>query len=133
MDSATKNIVVEITRASDEERITFPEVVGRLVAAGVERYHADFVGSERVFYMPDGTCERVPTHKVPQAAQAFSAQDVEAAVRAIQRGEIQYREFCDRVTQAGCVGYHVFIAGRRVVYYGRDGEQHVECFPGSKT
>ena len=132
MDNAIKSIVVEITRASDEERITFPEVVGRLVAAGVERYHVDFVGGERVFYMPDGTFERVPAHKAPQAAQAFSARNVEAAVRAIQRDEIQYREFCGRITQAGCVGYHVFIAGRRVVYYGRDGEQHIEYFPGAK-
>ena len=132
MDSTTKNTVIEMTHASDEDRTTFPQVVASLVAAGVERYHADFVCSERVFYMPDGTFERVPAHKVPQAAQVFSARDVEAAVRAIQRNEIHYREFCGLVTQAGCVGYHVFIAGRRVVYYGRDGEQHIEYFPGAR-
>jgi len=87
---------------------------------------------ERTFYMPDGTSERVLTHKSPQSAQVFSAQGVEAAVRAIQRGEIRYQEFCARIAQAGCVGYHVFLGGRRVVYYGRNGDQHVEYFPGAK-
>jgi len=132
MDSAVRDVVTEVTRASDEERITFPEVVARLAAVGVERYHADLCVSERVFYLPDGTFERVPAHKVPQAAQAFSAQGVEVAVRTIQRREIQYREFCNRIAQAGCVGYQVFIAGQRAIYYGRNGDMHVEWFPGAK-
>jgi uncharacterized protein YbcV (DUF1398 family) len=132
MDEATRRIVTDVTRDSDEERSTFPEVVGRLIAAGVERYHMDMVRSERVFYMPDGTSESVSTDKYPPAAQSFLAKEVDAAVRAIQGGEIQYLEFCRRITQAGCVGYHVFIAGKRVVYYGRTGEQHVEYFPGAK-
>ncbi len=92
----------------------------------------DLVRCERTFYMPDGTSEPVPTHNSPPAAQEFSASGVEAAVRAAQQGEIQYREFCRRIAQAGCVGYQVFIAGQRVVYHGRKGDQHVEYFPGAK-
>jgi uncharacterized protein YbcV (DUF1398 family) len=133
MDSATKELVAEMTRASDEERITFPQLVATLVAAGVERYHMDMVRHERAFYAPDGSSELVSTHQSPPAAQAFSAKDVDAAVRTIQRGDIQYREFCRRIAQAGCVGYHVFIAGRRTVYYGRNGDMHVEHFPGAKS
>jgi hypothetical protein len=30
---------------------------------------------------------------------------------------------------AGCVGYFVQIAGRRTLYFGRNGETHVELFP----
>lgn len=133
MDSNVKAVVTEIVRASDEERIVFPEVVARLAAAGVERYHADFASSERVFYLQDGTSVRVPAHTVPRAAECFSAEAVDAAVRAIQRGEFQYREFCNRITRAGCVGYHVSVAGRRTVYYGRNGDMHVEHFPGQKS
>ncbi len=69
---------------------------------------------------------------MPAAARFFSAANVEAAVRAIQRQEIQYREFCRRIVAAGCVGYHVFLEGRRVVYYGRAGDSHTEYFPGAK-
>ena len=62
---------------------------------------------------------------------SFSATGVEAAVRAVQAGAIPYRTFCERVVAAGCVGYHVSIVGRRVVYYGRTGDSHVEWFPGA--
>ena len=34
-----------------------------------------------------------------------------------------------RAAEAGCVGYMAFMAGRRVVYYGRTGDSHVEWFP----
>jgi uncharacterized protein YbcV (DUF1398 family) len=132
MDTAVKTVIIEVARASDEERITFPQVVAALIAVGVERYHADLTSGERVFYMPDGASERVAAHKAPQAAQSFLAAEVEGAIHAIQRGEIQYREFCARIAQAGCAGYHVFIAGRRAVYYGRDGGLHIEYFPGAK-
>lgn len=132
MDEATKNVAIEVTRASDEERRSFPEVVGMLVAAGVERYHMDLARSERTFYMPDGSSERIPTQKHPDAVGPFAASEVDAAVRSVQRGEIQYQEFCRRIAEAGCVGYHVFIAGKRVVYYGRNGDQHIEYFPGAK-
>jgi hypothetical protein len=56
-----------------------------------------------------------PAHR---HAQTFSAEGVEKALRAIQRGEIGYREFCERIAAAGCVGYIVSLAGRRALYYG---------------
>ena len=62
----------------------------------------------------------------------FSAEGVEKAVRAIQRQEIAYRKFCRLIADAGCVGYFVSLAGRRAVYYGRTGDEHVEWFPGAK-
>jgi uncharacterized protein YbcV (DUF1398 family) len=57
---------------------------------------------------------------------------VEQAVRATQRGEIRYREFCRRIAAAGCVGYFVSLAGRRAVYYGRTIDTYVERFPDAR-
>jgi hypothetical protein len=34
---------------------------------------------------------------------------------------------------AGCVGYFVQIAGRRAIYFGRNGEFHVEQFANTST
>ena len=65
-------------------------------------------------------------------AQAFSAAGVDAAVRAIQAQTISYKEFCDRIVAAGCVDYIVSLVGRRAVYSGRTGENHVEPFPSAK-
>lgn len=122
----------ECTSASDQERIGFPEVVMKLMQAGVERYHADLLRAEKIYYLPSGESHRVeaaPVAAVPPPA--FTAEGVAAAVRAIQRQQIKYREFCERIAQAGCVGYMVSIAGRRAVYYGRTGDAYVEPFPAA--
>lgn len=125
--------VEECTAASDESRISFPQVIGKLMSAGVERYHADLVRSEKTYFLPGGESRVVPNDDIGRApAAAFSAESVEAAVKAIQKGEIDYKTFCERVMDAGCVGYHVHIAGQRVVYYGRSGDSHVEWFPGAR-
>jgi uncharacterized protein YbcV (DUF1398 family) len=133
MDAQVKEAMVECTRASDEERVTFGEVVTELMKAGVERYHTDLLRGARTYYLPNGESEAVGGHRVGVApAQEFSALGVDLAVRAIQAGEIQYRTFCERIAQAGCVGYIVSLAGQRAVYYGRSGDSHVEWFPGAK-
>lgn len=131
MDQIVKDVTEEMTRASDEERITFPEVVNALMGAGVERYHADLTRAERTYYMPDGASHRVTSHSAPAAAKDFDGQGVSNAIRAVQAGKIRYREFCARIAAAGCVSYDVFIAGRRVVYQGRLGASHIEYFPGA--
>jgi hypothetical protein len=38
MDPQVKDVMVQATRASDEESVTFGEVVMKLMKAGVERY-----------------------------------------------------------------------------------------------
>ncbi len=53
-------------------------------------------------------------------------------MKAVRRGEIDYKTFCERVLDAGCAGYHVHIAGKRVVYYGRSGNSPIEYFAGSR-
>jgi uncharacterized protein YbcV (DUF1398 family) len=133
MDTRVKEVMVEATRASDEERATFSEVVMKLMQAGVERYHCDLVRGEKTYYLPNGESAVVAGEAVGVAAAGeFSVAAVDAAVRAIQAGKIAYRTFCTRVAEAGCVGYHVSLVGRRAVYYGRTGDSHVEWFPGAK-
>ena len=132
MDAHVKDVARQMSKASDEERITFSEVVKALMEAGVERYHADLVAARKTYYLPHGDFEEHQVHKAGAPALVFSAEGVEKAVRAIQRQEIGYREFCRRIAEAGCVGYFVSLAGRRAVYYGRSGDEHVEWFPGAK-
>jgi uncharacterized protein YbcV (DUF1398 family) len=132
MTSETIAVLQECTDASDQERITFPEVVMKLAAAGVERYHADLLRGERTYYLPSGESHRLNAVQITEVpAAAFAAERVEAAIRAIQQQKIQYREFCDRIVRAGCVGYMVSLAGRRAVYYGRTGDNYVERFPNA--
>ena len=130
MNAGTQAVMDECTRASDGERITFPEVVKKLMQSGVERYHADLIRAEKIYYLPSGESHRTPCAAVTgEAPKDFSAARVEAAVRAIQRKEIGYHEFCERIAAAGCVGYVVSLVGRRAVYYGRGFDTYVEPFP----
>ena len=125
-------VVEECAHASLTGTASFPEIVGRLQALGVERYHTDYSRMEHTYYLPDGDSHVVAIGRPPQAIGAtFLADGVAAAVLASQRGEIKYVEFLRRSMEAGCVGYFVQITGRQVFYFGRNGEVHVERFPGA--
>ena len=123
------DVVTECSRGSNEGRLSFPEVVGKLMGIGLERYHADLSRGERSYYMPDGSSHVVAEDAGADAAREFSAAGIEAALRAIQAKKIDYRRFCADILAAGCVGYFVCLTGRRAVYFGRHGDNFVEPFP----
>jgi uncharacterized protein YbcV (DUF1398 family) len=65
--------------------------------------------------------------------QEFSPSGIIAAVRAAQSDTIRYPEFVKRATAAGVIGYWAFLTGKKVIYFGRKGEVHVEEFPRPKA
>ena len=124
------SLVQEVCRQALEAKITFPQIVGKLTAEGVESYHVDLVRHENRFYMPNGkTHVESVKHPAGIAAEKFSTEGVQSAIRASQRGEITYQEFIPRVLAAGCVLYVVYLTGKKVIYFGRDGASHTENFP----
>ncbi len=134
MDAHAKDIILDCTKGSDEGRMPFPEVVAKLMEAGVEHYHADLLRAEKTYYMPDGLSLVAPCHALATApSKTFQAGGIEAAIRAIQAKTISYEAFCEGIAAAGCIGYLVSLAGRRAVYFGRTGESHVEPFPAAKA
>lgn len=109
----------------------FPEVVQVLREAGVERYHADLVRHEMTYYDDEGEVFTVrPDYHLSSAVPASAdLAKVRAAIAAIQQRQIGYVEFLRLILAAGIVEYFVFLAGRRAVYVGRQGDSHVEWFP----
>jgi len=133
MDTHLTDVIEECTRGSDEERLTFPSIITQLASAGIERYSADLCRWEKTYFLTSGESIVVPCKRIGgELATTFSAHGVESAVRASQSQSIKYNEFCRRALSAGCVGYIVSIVGRRVVYFGRSGEMHIEHFPTAK-
>jgi len=130
MSEHIEAVVRECTAGSDEGRMTFPEVLQKLAAVGVERYHADLCRAEKTYYLSEGRSIVVQAEPARgTVAPTFSPDGVSAAVRASQAGAISYARFCERVLEAGCAGYVVSLSGRRVLYFGRTAETYVEPFP----
>lgn len=115
---------------SNAGRMHFGQVVGQLVAAGIESYHVDYRCGRSTYFLPDGeTLDLVFGKPADGIAPAFDADAVRAAIRGAQQGTVMYPEFKRLTQRAGCAGYTVWIAGRHVTYFGRQGETHTERFP----
>lgn len=114
--------------------ISFPEVVAALVAAGVEYYHLDYVSMRQTCYSADGATFALPLGLAanPPVAADFNAAELKAAILDSQRNGQKFADFSRRARAAGVQGYHAFLRGQRVTYLGRQGDQHVEWFPGAK-
>jgi uncharacterized protein YbcV (DUF1398 family) len=132
MSPETKAVMRECTIGSDEGNLSFPQIVAKLITAGIESYHTDLRRAEKTYYMSNGESHIVGAKMIEaDPPEEFSAAGVEAAVRSIQSGKIDYAEFCARILAAGCVSYQVFLTGRLVVYAGRNGDSVVEPFPAA--
>lgn len=130
MNAEQTQTIQDCSRGALTGEVAFPDIVRRLATIGVERYHADYSRQEITYYMADGDSLVVDiAHPAHAIAMEFSPTAVEAAVRQSQRGEHSYLDFVRKTQAAGCVGYIVQITGRRVLYFGRNGECHVEHMP----
>ncbi len=122
-----------VLEGSQEGKLTFPQAVSMLIEAGVESYRCDLIRADDTFYMPNGETH-VEKMSVPRAQipAEFSASGIAAAICAVQADKIRYPEFLKHAMAAGVASYWVFITGKRVIYFGRNGDFHVEEFPSSK-
>lgn len=108
----------------------FGEHVMKLASKGVESYRVDYRLENTAYFLPNGETHVLPLPTRPHVVGAtFDASELTAAIRGSQAGEVKYPEFIARSMRAGCVGYTVWISGRHVTYFGRNGETHVEKFP----
>ncbi len=126
-------LIVEAARETLAGTAPFPEIVAKLVAAGVEYYHVDYVGLRKTFYGPGGDAVLTPItfEGLPPVAAEFDAAALRAAIGDSQRNGQKFRDFSRRAMEAGVQGYFAFLRGRRVTYWGRGGDQHTEWFPGA--
>jgi len=124
----------EIAVATEEGRMTFPQVVQGLLAAGVESYQVDFATKQKIHYLTDGaTFTEAMILDPGPIAPDFSSTSLVTAIRGAQADTVRYPEFVRRATAAGVSGYRAFLTGRRVIYVGRKGEQHIEEFPAPRA
>jgi uncharacterized protein YbcV (DUF1398 family) len=127
-------VIQEVLAESQAGNLVFPEVVRRLMEVGVESYFCDLASGEESFYLADGEThrEKMVLPLSPIAAE-FSREDVVSAIREAQADAIRYPEFMKRSAAAGVIAYWAFLAGCKVIYFGRRGEFHIEEFPRAES
>lgn len=132
MNETSKAIAQQCMDAAYGGTMSFPEIAGVLIKNGFESYHVDFLRSTSTYYLVDGGNVELttPDHDGP-VAEEFAATVIQASIKEAQQHVegYTYKSFCKKVMAAGCAGYIVSFLGKRVLYFGRTAETHVEHFP----
>ena len=126
--------ILGLAAATREGSMPFPQIVGRLVDNGVEYYHVDYVALQMSYYSASGEVIKTPVNYegLPGVSADFNADALRMAILDSQQNGQHYRDFTTRAMRAGVQGYIAFLRGQRVTYWGRNGDQHIEWFPGAK-
>jgi hypothetical protein len=84
MDS---KLILEAARGTLDGSLSFPEVVGKLLAAGVEYYHVDYVGLRKRFYSAEGEmmATSINYERLPPVVPEFDAAALRANILDSQR------------------------------------------------
>lgn len=132
MNTEQKSVAENCLNSAYNGTLSFPEIISALLAASFEGYLVDYRTNTCTYYLTDGgsLVLNSPQSANP-AARRFDQSGVSAAIKWAQSGaaDYTYSDFNARVTACGCAGYIVSFPGRRVVYFGRTAEIHVEHFP----
>jgi len=113
--------------------VTFPEGVRMIAAAGFNGYLVDYRSGTRTYHHSNGEVFAFQGD-VYSPVDAFDAGIVKSAIKEAQLTVpgYTYQGFCHKVTErGGAAGYLVSIVGKRVLYFGVNGETYTEYFPGT--
>ena len=132
MDAQMEAVARRCLEGAESNSMTFPQVVSALMGVGFEGYSVDFRRGRLAYYSPSGDAVEFPGAKpASPVAAVFNATAVKDAIREAQTlaPGYTYKGFIAKVAAAGCAGYMVSFLGRRVLYFARSAETHVEHFP----
>jgi uncharacterized protein YbcV (DUF1398 family) len=132
MDARRMTIAQTCLNAAYDKTMAFPDIVGMLIGSGFDGYVVDYRRNTTTYFLEDGDCIALDNrHGEETVAAAFDQAGVAAQVKWAQANpaDYSYAAFSKNVKAMGCAGYIVSFPGRRVLYFGRTAETHVEHFP----
>lgn len=125
-----KEAIRDVLDKALAKAIAFPDVVAALQKQGVESYHVDFLRNEYRHYARNGESFVTDVPLVHDGVAAeLSAEKLENINKRVQSGQAWYPDFVREGAAAGCAYYIVYLYGRKVRYFGRDGDEYVQYFP----
>lgn len=132
MDAQQLTIAQRCLDGAYDKTLSFPDIIGMLIAAGFEGYTVDYRRNTTTYHLVHG--DSIVLDNRPSdgpVAPQFDQRAVADQIKWAQANppEYSYTAFCKNVKALGCAGYMVSFSGRRVLYFGRTAETHVEHFP----
>ena len=132
MNEHQKQIAKQCKQGAENNTMDFPEIVMTLIQAGFDRYIVDFCTSTATYYLPNGDYVTLDFQGIETAVpELFNVDSIKKAIYVAQTKaeNYTYTWFCETIMSAGCTNYLVSFVGKRVVYFGRTGDTHIEHFP----
>ena len=110
----------------------FPYMAETLRRAGVTRNFWFLPACQSLFLTDYGpvAIQGAPLATGTMDVPVFNREALISALRTDQAGESTFREFLGSSWRAGVVRYDVDFTARTVTYYGCDGDEYVETYPG---
>ena len=109
----------------------FPVLAEVLRKSGVQLNRWSLPSCQSIFLMKEGAVVQqgtplvTGTHEIPN----FDREALIKAIRADQEGRSTFSDFLLSAWKAGVVGYDVDFTGRKVIYYGANGDSYLEEYP----
>lgn len=123
-------IVHELIDRAFAKTIKFPAILQALAQEEIESYHVDFLRREYRYYAADGASYVTAVPQLHASVARHFAKDRLADVnRRVQAGQAWYPDFVKEAAAAGCAYYIVYVNGRKVRYFGRDGDEYIQYLP----
>ncbi|MBM9589572.1 DUF1398 family protein [Leptospira sp. 201903075] len=109
----------------------FPVLAEVLRSAGVHSNRWSLPSCQAVYHMKDGSVVQQGTPLVTGVHEIanFDREALITALRTDQEGRSTFPEFLKAAWEAGVIGYDVDFTGRKVIYYGANGESYLEEYP----
>jgi uncharacterized protein YbcV (DUF1398 family) len=128
-----KTTIQNLIDGSLKKAIAFPQILATLQEEGVESYHVDFLRNEYRYYARNGESFATEVALVHGGvAPVFSAEKIENINKRVQSGLAWYPDFVKEGVAAGCAYYIVYLDGRKIRYFGRDGGEYIQHLPDSR-
>ncbi|TGM62569.1 DUF1398 domain-containing protein [Leptospira meyeri] len=109
----------------------FPVLAEVLRSVGVQSNRWSLPSCQAIYQMKEGSVVQQGTPLVNGVFEIanFDRDALITALRTDQEGRSSFTEFLKAAWDAGVIGYDVDFVGRKVVYYGVNGESYLEEYP----
>jgi uncharacterized protein YbcV (DUF1398 family) len=133
MNAQQTAIAQNCLTSAAEGAMSFPEIVSALVEQDFDGYIVDYRRNTTTYFLTEGAALVLdnPHPADARVAERFDETGLVAQIKWAQSNaaDYSYAAFSDNVRRCGCAGYVVSFPGKRVLYFGRTAETHVEYMP----